>query len=99
MRIAFLLRVYSTSLFFKLPIFYKMLLPHSDDDISLFMPLFDIAVRLGDLLQRINPVYDRFDLSRLDQLCEEDKIFDLLTCWPQTRSRKLYLFTAALCCP
>ena len=52
---------------------------HSDDDISLFVPFFDIAVSLGDLFQRIAPIYDRFYLPRLNQLCEEDKIFDLLT--------------------
>ena len=43
---------------------------HRNDHISLFMPLFDIAVRLDDMLQRINLVYDRFYLSRLDQLFE-----------------------------
>ena len=55
---------------------------HRDDHISLFMPLLDIAVRLGDLFQRIASIYDRFYLPCFNQLCEEDKIFDLLTCWP-----------------
>ena len=62
---------------------------HSDDDISLFVSCFDIPVRLGHLFQRIASIDDRFYLPRLDQLCEEDKIFDLLTVpasnpWPQT---------------
>ena len=43
-----------------------------NNDISLFVPLLDIAVRLDDLLQRIDPVYDRFELARLNQLFEED---------------------------
>jgi len=43
---------------------------HRNDHISLFMPLLDIAVRLDDMLQRINPVDDRFYLSRLDQFFE-----------------------------
>ncbi len=43
---------------------------HRNYDISLFMPLLDIAVRLDDLLQRINPVYDRFELARLNQFFE-----------------------------
>jgi hypothetical protein len=34
---------------------------HRNDHISLFMPLLDIAVRLDDMLQRINPVYGRFE--------------------------------------
>ncbi len=72
---------------------------HSDDYISLFVSFFDIPVSLGSLFQRIASIYDRFYLPRLNQLCEEDKIFDLLTCWPQTRSRKLYLFAAAPCRP
>jgi hypothetical protein len=54
-------------------------------------------VSLGNLFQRIALICDRFYLPRLNQLREEDKIFDLLTCWPQTRSRKLYLFAAAFC--
>jgi hypothetical protein len=72
---------------------------HSDDDISLFVALLDIPVRIGHLFQRIASIYDRFYLPSLNQFCEEDKIFDLLTCWPQTRSRKLYLFAAVLCGP
>ena len=44
---------------------------HRNDHISLFMSLLDIAVRLDDMLQRINPVYDRFYLSRLNQLLRD----------------------------
>ena len=51
---------------------------HRDDHISLFMPLLDIAVRLDDLLQRINPVYDRFKLARLDQFFEQEQVFELI---------------------
>ena len=50
----------------------------SDDDIALFMPLLDIAVRLDDLLQRIDPVYDRFELARLDQFFEQEQVFELI---------------------
>ena len=45
---------------------------YSDDDISLFMSRFNICVRLGSLLQRIASIYDRFYLSHLDKLFEED---------------------------
>ena len=72
---------------------------HSDDNIFLFMSLFDIPVSLGDLFQRIASINDRFYLPRLNQLCEEDKVVDLLTCRPQTCGRKPYLFAAALCGP
>ena len=41
---------------------------HSDDDISLFVSLFDIPVGLGSLLQRIASINDRFNLSRLNKL-------------------------------
>ena len=43
-------------------------LPH-----FLFMPLLDIAVRLGHLFERIDPVNDRFQLPRLDQPGEEEQ--------------------------
>ena len=42
------------------------------------MPLLDIAVRLDDLFECITSIYDRFYLPRLNQLCEEGKILDLL---------------------
>lgn len=54
-----------------------------------FMSLFDIPVRLSHLFQWINPINDRFYLSRLDQPCEEDKVFDFFACWPQTRRCEL----------
>jgi hypothetical protein len=40
---------------------------HSDDDISLFVPFFDIPVRLDDLFQRIAPINDHSDFSRFNQ--------------------------------
>ena len=33
---------------------------HSNDDISPFVPFFDIAVSLGNLFQRIASIYDRY---------------------------------------
>jgi len=51
---------------------------HRNDHISLFMPLLDIAVRLDDLLQRIDPVNDRFELARLDQSFEHEQVFELV---------------------
>ena len=53
---------------------------HSDDDISLFVPFFDIPVRLGHLFQRIASINDRFYLPRLNQLFEEEQIFRLFAC-------------------
>ena len=44
---------------------------HSDDDISLFAPLIDIPVRLGNPFQRIAPIDDRFELARFNQVFEE----------------------------
>ncbi len=43
---------------------------HSDDYISLFVPFFDIPVRLDDLFQRIESINDRFYLSRFNQFFE-----------------------------
>jgi hypothetical protein len=65
---------------------------HNDDDIALFVSFFDIPVSLSHLFQRIASIDDRFYLPCLNQLCEEDEIFDLFTCGPQTRHRKLYFF-------
>ena len=45
---------------------------HSYDYISRLLPCFDIAVRLGNLFQRIASIYDRFNLSRLNKLFEEN---------------------------
>ena len=44
---------------------------YSDDDIALFVSLVDVPVSLDNLFQRIASVYDRFYLSRFNQLCEE----------------------------
>ena len=38
---------------------------YSDNNVAFFMPLLDIAVRLDDMLQRINPVYGRFERQHL----------------------------------
>jgi len=40
--------------------------------ISLFVSFFGIPVSLGNLFQRIASIYDRFYLSRLNKLLEED---------------------------
>lgn len=47
---------------------------HSDDDVALFVPLIDIAVRVDNLLQRIVSIDDRFDLPCFDKLFDENKI-------------------------
>ena len=39
----------------------------SYDDISLLASGVDVAVSLGDLLERIAPINDRFEFSRLSQ--------------------------------
>jgi len=44
---------------------------HSDDDVSLFVSLFDIPVCRDNLVQRIAPINDRFELSSLNELFEE----------------------------
>ena len=51
---------------------------HRNDHISLFMPLLDIAVRLDDLFQRIDPVNGRFHLARIDQFFEHEQVFELI---------------------
>jgi hypothetical protein len=55
-----------------------VVLRHSDDDVALLVSLVDIPMRLGDLFQRIAPIDDRFYLSRLNELFEEDETFGLL---------------------
>ena len=62
---------------------------HRDDNMSRFVPLFDIAVGLGCLFQRIASIYDCFDLSRLNTLFEENQIFCALR-----RQRTYHFFTA-----
>jgi hypothetical protein len=54
-----------------LSLFYEMLLPHSDDDISPFVALFDIPVSLGSLRHREAPIDDRFDLPRFNQFFDK----------------------------
>jgi hypothetical protein len=48
---------------------------HNDDDMSLFVSCFDIAVSLGGLFQRIASIYDRFYLPRLHKRFDESEIF------------------------
>lgn len=43
-----------------------------DNDMAFFVPLLNIAVRLDDLIERIDPVNDRFELARLDQFFEQE---------------------------
>ena len=50
-------------------------MPHGDDHISFFVPFVHVAVRLGNLLQWIDPVDDRSDLPRFNEFFEEDEIF------------------------
>ena len=45
------------------------------DYISLFVPFFDVTVRLGDMFQVISSIDNWFYLLRLDQLFEEDQVF------------------------
>ncbi len=45
---------------------------HSYDYMSLFVSFFNIPVSLDNLFQRIASIYDRFYLSRLNKLFEED---------------------------
>ena len=47
-----------------------IILHHSNDDISLFAPGFDVSVSFGSLFQRIASTYDRFYLPCLDKLFE-----------------------------
>ena len=54
---------------------FAVLLPYGDDDIAFFVSRVDVSVRLDHTLQWIAPVDDRFDLSRLDQLSDENQIF------------------------
>lgn len=47
---------------------------HSYNYISLFLPCFEIAVRLRGLVQRKTPVDHRFYLARLNQLFDKYKV-------------------------
>ena len=48
---------------------------HSDDYVSLLVPLVDVSVSLGGLFQWIASVNDRSHLLRLNQLSEENQVF------------------------
>jgi hypothetical protein len=48
---------------------------HRDDDISLFVSFVDISVRLDDLLQRIAPIDNRFQLSCFSKLFDGEQVF------------------------
>ncbi len=52
--------------FFTLPVFVGI--SYRDRDVAFLVPLLDIAVRLDDLFERIDPVNDRFELARLDRV-------------------------------
>jgi hypothetical protein len=52
----------------------------SDDNISLFVPLLDIAMSLGSLFQGVASINDRLYLSRLNKLFEQDQIYGLFAC-------------------
>ena len=52
--------------------------PYGDDNITLLVSSFDIAVRLDDLLRRIDTVNGRFELARLDQFFEQQQVFELV---------------------
>ncbi|GHO99931.1 hypothetical protein KSF_099790 [Reticulibacter mediterranei] len=57
------------------------MLLHSNDDISLFVPLVNIPVSLDDLLQGITSINDRFDLACFNQFFQEDEILRLWSCF------------------
>jgi hypothetical protein len=56
-----------------------LVLWHGNDDISLFVPLVYIPVRLDNLPQGIASVYDRSDRARCNEVCEGHEI---LRCLP-----------------
>ena len=53
---------------------------HRYYDISLLTPGVDVAVGLGDLLERIAPINDRLEFSRLSQLRQEAQILGAPGC-------------------
>src|SRR3990172_4046692 len=59
---------------------------NSDDDISLFVPCFDIPVSLGNLFQWIAPIDDRFNRSGLNKLFEGKQIICRIACCPRDYS-------------
>ena len=54
--------------------------PYSDDDVSFFVSFFDVPVGLGDLIQWIDAIDDRPELSRLNKLLEKDHVLFALRC-------------------
>ncbi len=48
------------------------------DDIAFLAPGINVAVSLGDLLQRVSPINDGFELARFNQLCEKAQVFGAL---------------------
>ena len=51
---------------------------YRNDDIPLFVPFFNVAMILDDLLQLIDPVYGRFELARFDQFFEQEQVFEFI---------------------
>lgn len=52
---------------------------YRDGDVAFFMSLLNIAMRFDDLVERVDPVNDRFEFVRLDHFFERQHVFDLLT--------------------
>ena len=59
-------------IWFELKVLGFVVMFHSYDYISLFVPFINIPVSLGSLFYRIVSIYDRFYLSRLNKLFEEN---------------------------
>src|ERR1700730_13033421 len=55
---------------------------HSNDDVSLFVPLVNIPVSLDNLLQGIASINDRFDLARFNEFFQGDEILRRWGCCP-----------------
>lgn len=53
---------------------------YRDDYIALFVPFFYISMSFGNLFKRIVSIYDRFNLSRLHKIFEENYIFNADLC-------------------
>ena len=53
------------------------------DDASPFVPGIDIGMCLDNLFERIVPVDDRFERSRLSQLFDVKQILRALSCGPR----------------
>src|SRR5688500_1004756 len=55
---------------------------HSDDDVPSLAPGIDVSVSLGHLRERVTPIDDRLELSRLRQLREETQVLWAHGGWP-----------------